>query len=47
MMLGVAVGVATAGGPLYLVVRYRFAQFDQAAATAFTDLFTAQLPVLT
>jgi NRPS condensation-like uncharacterized protein len=43
MPIGVSVGAATVGGVLHLSIRHRFAQFDQAAASEFADLFLAQL----
>ncbi|HEX2298388.1 MAG TPA: hypothetical protein VHH34_07710, partial [Pseudonocardiaceae bacterium] len=38
----VAIGVATVGDRLTLVIRYRHGQFDAAAAAEFTDLLVAQ-----
>ncbi|HEY2724200.1 MAG TPA: hypothetical protein VGI84_05905, partial [Pseudonocardiaceae bacterium] len=39
----VAIGVATVGDRLNLVTRYRYEQFDPAAAGEFTDLLIAHL----
>jgi NRPS condensation-like uncharacterized protein len=39
MPLGAALGVATHHGRLHLTLRYRHAQFDQAAASAFVRLY--------
>jgi NRPS condensation-like uncharacterized protein len=39
MPLGASLGVVTVEGALYVTLRYRHAQFDREAATAFLDLY--------
>ncbi len=43
MPVPVGIGIATCGGSVYLSVRYRREQFDQAAAERFTELYVSEL----
>ncbi len=47
MPLGLTIGVATVTGRLYVVLRYRYRQFDRAAATRFADVYLDQLQAFT
>jgi hypothetical protein len=46
MPLGLAIGTATMNGRLFLSLRYRHRQFDDAAANRFADLYLERLRAL-
>jgi NRPS condensation-like uncharacterized protein len=47
MPLGVTIGAATVNGRLHLVLRYRYRQFDPAAASRFAELYLRKLQAFT
>lgn len=47
MPLGLTIGAATVNGQLFLVLRYRYRQFDESAAQRFAELYLGNLRAFT